>query len=66
MVTVIKFDNDGHKFKIPAEKVVEFDQMYNHYIEQKKGTEAYWDAEADFNNNFEKYLVGWESVNTSI
>jgi hypothetical protein len=59
MKTVIKLDNDGHKFKIPVEMAVEFDQMFDHYIEQKRGTAAYWDAEADFNNKFEKYLVGW-------
>ena len=58
MATVIKCDNDGHKFKIPANLAAEFDLLFNHYIEQKQGTQAYWDAEADFNNKFEKYMVG--------
>ena len=58
MATVIKRDNDGHKFKIPATLSAEFDLLFNHYIEQKRGTQSYWDAEADFNNKFEEYMVG--------
>lgn len=58
MATVIKRDNDGHKFKIPAKLEAEFDRLFNHYIEQDQGTDAYWDAEADFNNKFEEYMVG--------
>lgn len=58
MATVIKRDNDGHRFKIPAEMEAEFDQLFNNYIEQEQGSEEYWDAEDAFNNKFEEYMVG--------
>lgn len=58
MATVIKRDNDGHKFKIPTELEAEFDLLFNHYIEQEQGTEEYWDAEAEFNNKFQEYMIG--------
>lgn len=56
--TVTKRDNDGHRFEIPAELESEFDRLFNHYCDQKRGTDEYWDAEAEFNNQFEDYMVG--------
>lgn len=57
-MTVFRKDNDGHKFVVPANLADRFDELFNHYCEQKYGTEAYWDAEAAFNNEFEEYMVG--------
>ena len=58
MATVIKRDNDGHKFKIPAEMEAEFDLFFEHYIEQDYDSDEYWVAEAMFNNKFAEYMVG--------
>ena len=58
MATVIKRDNDGHRFKIPVEMAAEFDRLFNHYTEQDEGSDEYYDTEEAFNNKFEEYMIG--------
>ena len=58
MATVIKRDNDGHRFKIPVEMASEFDLLFNRYTEQDEGSDEYYDAEAMFDDKFAEYMVG--------
>lgn len=58
MKTVIKRDNDGHQFEIPDYLEDKFDRWLNYYTEQEEGSETYYDAEADFNDLFSRYMVG--------
>ena len=58
MATVIKRDNDGHRYKIPAEMAAEFDLLFNHYIEQEEYSDEYFDAESAFINAFGNYMIG--------
>jgi len=51
-------DNDGHKFRIPADLLKDFDRIFESYCKAKRFTEEYYDLEAEFCNKFEEYMVG--------
>ena len=57
MLTVFRKDNEGHKFVVPAILADRFDELFEQYCSQEYGTESYWNAEAQFNNEFEEYMV---------
>jgi len=56
--TVIKMDNDGHRFEVPVELEARFNELFEFYIQQEWLSEAYYDAEAAFCNEFEQYMIG--------
>lgn len=51
-------DNDGHKFNVPDELLDEFDAAFDRYSKAKRFSDEYYDAEADFCNRFEEYMMG--------
>jgi hypothetical protein len=51
-------DNDGHRFKVPTDLLDRFDDLFDRYCKAKRFTDEYYDLEAQFNNEFERYMVG--------
>ena len=56
-MAVYRKDNDSHRYEIPDELVDEFDQLFETYCNALRGTDAYWDAEDEFNNRFTQFMV---------
>ena len=57
-MTTYRKDNDGHRYEIPDELAAKFDCLFTACYSAKYGTDAYWDAEVEFNNEFEQFMVG--------
>lgn len=51
-------NSDGHKYNVPNELLGGFDALFDRYCKAKRFTDEYYDAEADFCNQFEQYMVG--------
>jgi hypothetical protein len=58
MNMVIKFDDDCHNFKIPENLVDRFDYLMEKVVRAKPRTEARYDAESVFNNEFFDFMEG--------
>jgi len=51
-------DYDGHKFNVPDNLLEKFDDLLASYGNAKCFSDEYYDLEAQFCNEFEKYMVG--------
>lgn len=51
-------DDDGHKFLVPQDYLARFDELLERYRKTKRFTDEYYDAEAEFCNEFERFMVG--------
>lgn len=51
-------DNDGHKFNVPKEELLEFDGLFDRYCRAKSFTDEKYELEAEFCNKFGKYMIG--------
>jgi len=57
-MTYNRKDNDGHKFNVPEDLLGQFDAVFERYCNAKRMSDEYYEAEAEFCNRFEKYMVG--------
>lgn len=51
-------DNEGHRFNVPAELLIRFDELFDAYCRAKRFSDEYYDLETQFCNEFEQYMIG--------
>ena len=58
MVKYNRRDNDCHKYLIPEDLLARFDELLEKLESVRRPSAEYYDLDAQFGNEFQKYMVG--------
>lgn len=52
---VLRRDNDSHNYQVPASLAARFDALMEAIFATSEGTDAWYEANDDLNNEFDQY-----------